>query len=143
MARILIVDDDASIRQILRITFEAEGHEMLLAEDGSRGVAFAQRRRPDAIILDLMMPIYDGTSALTALVGDERTRAIPVLVLTAMATQQARRDVATLGATAFMTKPFDPEALVFEVEALIASAVARGDGKAGSGVGTLPSWPTS
>ena len=69
MARILVVDDEAVIAQIIRLLLEPEGHEVMIADDGSRGFAAAQRQAIDLIILDLMMPVMDGFSVLAALRG--------------------------------------------------------------------------
>src|SRR6187551_1784647 len=60
MARILVVDDEPAIARIIRLLLEPEGHEVLVANDGSRGFAMAQRQDPDLIVLDLMMPVMDG-----------------------------------------------------------------------------------
>jgi CheY-like chemotaxis protein len=60
MARVLVIDDEPDVRWLLRLSLERIGHEVLLAEDGLRGVAMAQRQHPDAIVLDLMMPVMDG-----------------------------------------------------------------------------------
>ena len=67
MARVLVIDDEPDVRWLLRLSLERAGHEVLLAEDGLRGVAMAQRQRPDAIVLDLMMPVMDGYGVLEAL----------------------------------------------------------------------------
>jgi CheY-like chemotaxis protein len=85
MARVLVIDDEPDVRWLLRLSLERVGHEVLLAEDGLRGVAMAQRQRPDVIVLDLMMPVMDGYGVLEALAKDGRTSALPVLVLTAKA----------------------------------------------------------
>ena len=68
--RVLVIDDDADIGTVLRAMLEAEGYEVMLAEDGLRGLALAQRQQPDVIVLDLMMPVMDGYEALRRLQGD-------------------------------------------------------------------------
>jgi CheY-like chemotaxis protein len=90
MARVLVIDDEPDVRWLLRMSLERVGHEVILAEDGLRGVAMAQRQRPDVIVLDLMMPVMDGYGVLDALAKDGRTAALPVLVLTARATPRKR-----------------------------------------------------
>ncbi len=67
MARLLVIEDEPSISQLLRIVLENEGHEVLVADDGSRGLATATRRSPEVIILDVMMPFMDGFAVLEAL----------------------------------------------------------------------------
>ncbi|MEX0983874.1 MAG: response regulator [Actinomycetota bacterium] len=119
MARVLVIDDEPDVRWLLRLSLERVGHEVLLAEDGLRGVAMAQRQRPDAIVLDLMMPVMDGYGVLDALAKDPRTSHVPVMVLTAKAIPDESEKVAEAGARRFLTKPFDPDNLAAELEALL------------------------
>jgi CheY-like chemotaxis protein len=119
MARVLVIDDEPDVRWLLRLSLERIGHEVLLAEDGLRGVAMAQRQRPDAIVLDLMMPVMDGYGVLDALAKDGRTASLPVLVLTAKAIPSEEERVTQAGARRFLTKPFDPADLADELEKLL------------------------
>ncbi len=119
MARVLVIDDEPDVRWLLRLSLERVGHEVLLAEDGLRGVAMAQRQRPDAIVLDLMMPVMDGYGVLDALAKDPRTSHVPVMVLTAKAIPDESEKAAEAGARRFLTKPFDPDDLAAELEALL------------------------
>jgi two-component system, OmpR family, response regulator RpaA len=107
VARILVIDDEPMIRTVLRYELEPAGHDVLLAEDGLRGVAFARRQKPDVIILDLMMPILDGYSVLEMLRKEEATARIPVIVLTAVTLDRVRRKCLAEGATHVLTKPFN------------------------------------
>ena len=119
MARVLVIDDEPDVRWLLRLSLERVGHEVLLAEDGLRGVAMAQRQRPDVIVLDIMMPVMDGYGVLKALGKDTRTADLPVLVLTAKAIPEEEARVTGAGAKRFLTKPFDPEDLAGELERLL------------------------
>ena len=121
MARVLVIDDEPDVRWLLRLSLERVGHEVLLAEDGLRGVAMAQRQRPDAIVLDLMMPVMDGYGVLDALAKDGRTSSLPVLVLTAKAIPEEEERVTKAGARRFLTKPFDPNDLAGELDRLLAA----------------------
>jgi CheY-like chemotaxis protein len=112
MAKVLVIDDEAVLSHILRITLESHGHEVTTADDGSRGFASAQRQAPDAIVLDLMMPVMDGFAVLEALQNDERTAAVPVVVLSAIGTGYAEEYCYRLGAKAYMRKPFDSDHLL-------------------------------
>lgn len=125
MARVLVIEDDGDISQVLRMILETEGHEVLLAEDGSRGVATATRRRPDVVILDIMMPFMDGFAVLEALREDERTASTPVLMLTANQTEAVEERCYRLGAQAFVRKPFDPGILLGAVKDLVAAPPLR------------------
>lgn len=121
MARVLVIDDEPDVRWLLRVSLESVGHEVLLAEDGLRGVAMAQRQKPDAIVLDLMMPVMDGYGVLEALGRDHRTSHVPVLVLTAKALPEEEERCAEAGARRFLTKPFDPTDLAEELSSLLSS----------------------
>ena len=119
MARVLVIDDEPDVRWLLRLSLEREGHEVLLAEDGLRGVAMAQRQKPDVIVLDLMMPVMDGYGVLGSLADDPRTAKVPVLVLTAKAVPGEEDTILGLGARRFLTKPFDPDDLATELDLLL------------------------
>jgi two-component system response regulator RpaA len=116
MTRVLVIDDEPAIADVLRMLLEFRGHEVLTADDGSRGFATAQRQSPDVIVLDLMMPVMDGFAALEALRGDERTTEIPVVILSALGSTDVRQRCHDLGARAFLQKPYNPEDLLRAVE---------------------------
>jgi two-component system response regulator RpaA len=118
MSRILVIEDDGTTAHVLRVLMEIGGHEVLEANDGSRGVATAQRQSPDVIILDLMMPTMDGFTALAALGKEERTAHIPVLVLSALDTEDVQQRCYELGAKRYMRKPFDADVLIGTLEEL-------------------------
>ena len=120
MARMLVVEDESSVAHVIRLLLEARGHEVLVANDGSRGVATALRRSPDAIVLDLMMPFMDGFAVLETLREDERTAEIPVMVLTAVQSEDVEQRCYGLGAKTFFRKPFDGDHFVGAVEDLLA-----------------------
>ncbi|MGZ4132120.1 MAG: response regulator [Actinomycetota bacterium] len=121
MARVLVIDDEPSIRHILRFSLEAHGYEVIVAEDGQRGVAMARRQHPDVIVLDLMMPVMDGHMVLDALRSDERTEGVPTVVLTALVQEGTRDRCTEQGAAVVMTKPFDPGDVVRQVDAIVAA----------------------
>jgi DNA-binding response OmpR family regulator len=121
MARVLVIEDEPSISQLLRIVLENEGHEVLVADDGSRGLATATRRSPEVIILDVMMPFMDGFAVLEALREDERTVTIPVVMLSAIQKEAVEERCYRLGAQAFVRKPFDPDILLGTVQELVST----------------------
>ena len=105
-------------------TWGIPGHEVLEAQDGEHGIADAVAERPDAIVLDLMLPRIDGYEVLRTLREDERTSAdLPVLVLSAKAQSEDRRRCLEMGADEFLTKPFSPEALCEALQRLTAMDV--------------------
>jgi CheY-like chemotaxis protein len=116
MAKVLLIDDEPDIRSIARLLLEAYGHEVILGEDGARGVGMAQHQKPDVIVLDLMMPILDGYAALDMLRGDPRTAHVPVVILTAMAQQAVREKCLEQGACLVLNKPFDPDTLASAID---------------------------
>jgi len=122
MARILVVDDEPTIARIIRLLLEPEGHEVLAANDGSRGFAMAQRQIPDLIVLDLMMPVMDGTWLLEMLRGNERTASVPVMVLSARSDDETQRRCEALGIQTYLQKPFQAEEFVGAVDTLVRSS---------------------
>ena len=119
--RILVVDDEAVIRQLLRQHLEAEGYQVLEAEDGRRGVQQVKTLKPDLIILDLMMPELNGFDAAAVLKNDPETMGIPLVILSILADQERAQ---RLGDRC-LTKPINAELLLHEVEALIAQGTSH------------------
>ena len=106
---ILVIDDDSNARDLMTRTLVKEGYRVALAEDGDQGVELAISLRPDAITLDVLMPRVDGWTVLSTLKADERTEAIPVLMMT----MGDEKNLAySLGASDFLTKPITRERLV-------------------------------
>lgn len=111
MGRVLVIDDEPDVLLLCRVNLRFAGHDVLEAQDGEHGIADAVAERPDAIVLDLMLPNLDGYEVLRVLRDDERTRDLPVLILTAKVQLEDHRRCLQLGADAFLTKPFSPEVL--------------------------------
>ncbi|HEX6844984.1 MAG TPA: response regulator [Actinomycetota bacterium] len=111
MARVLVIDDEETIRIVIRRLLEPYGHDVILGEDGLRGFGMAQHQRPDVIVLDLMMPLVDGFETLGFLREDPRTADRPVIVLSAMTGEQVRQRCLDAGAVEVLAKPFEPEVL--------------------------------
>jgi len=126
MTKVLIIDDEAPIRLLCRVNLEAEGMEVVEAPDGPSGLDVVDRERPDAILLDVMMPGLDGWSVAEQLLEKEHTREIPIVFLTARADLRDRARGMDLGGLDYITKPFNPVDLASLVEEVV-SAVARGE----------------
>jgi DNA-binding response OmpR family regulator len=122
----LVIDDEAPIRLLCRVNLEAEGIEVLEAPEGQSGIELAKRERPDAILLDVMMPGLDGWAVAERLLSDEDTRAIPIIFLTARADLRDRVRGLDAGGLDYVTKPFNPVDLAVLVRGVV-DAVARGD----------------
>jgi DNA-binding response OmpR family regulator len=112
MARVLVIDDEQAIGHVIRLLLESQGHEVIVADDGSRGFALAQRQSPDLVILDVMMPIMDGFGVLEALRDDPRTMGIPVVMLSALTGEDVEARCLAMGAAAYVRKPFQAGSLL-------------------------------
>ena len=123
---ILLVDDENDIREVAGLTLEAVGGwQVSSAGSGSEGFAKAVAERPDAILLDVMMPDIDGPTTFGWLQADPVTRDIPVILLTAKAQGADLRRFDELGVAGVLTKPFDPMALPEQVAEVLSGAAQR------------------
>ena len=120
---ILVVDDDAVTCALLRDLCAALGHEVVEASDGEEALALVAARKPDLVLLDLMMPLRDGFGVLEALRGAEATRTLPVILLTAMGDLDGKIRGMELGADDYVTKPFK----LVELQARIHAALTVRD----------------
>jgi DNA-binding response OmpR family regulator len=127
--RVLVVDDEAPIRLLCRVNLEAEGMEVTEAVDGPGGLESARTAPPDVILLDVMMPGLDGWQVAEALLADERTRAVPIVFLTARAEMRDRARGLEAGGIDYVTKPFNPIELAPLVRDVL-ERVARGEREA-------------
>jgi CheY-like chemotaxis protein len=117
---ILLVDDEDDIREVAALSLEAVGGwRVSSASGGGSGVAIARAERPDAILLDVMMPGLDGPATVACLREDPLTRDIPVILLTAKAQTADRKRFAELGVAGTLTKPFDPMTLTDQITAIL------------------------
>jgi CheY-like chemotaxis protein len=123
--RILVVDDDPILRQMVRDFLEVADLAVWEAVDGPDAVVQAAAVRPDVILLDIMMPGMDGYTVCRTLKDEPTTRAIPVIVLTASADPGLNRQAYAAGATACLTKPFRREALLAVVQTALQGAARR------------------
>src|SRR5664279_1047227 len=115
MHRILIIEDDSSTRKLMAQVFRFEGFETLEAANGKLGVTSAINSVPDLIVCDIMMPELDGFGVLQALRDDPRTTMMPFIFLTALVASHDCRHGMEEGADDYITKPYNPAALVDSV----------------------------
>lgn len=108
MARILVVEDDHVIRELLVVNLKMEGHEAVTAADGNEALAVVARTHPDVVLLDMMLPGLDGWEVTSRLKGDSETKSIPIVALSARAMQADIDRGRELGVDHYVTKPFDP-----------------------------------
>ena len=118
MRRIVIIDDEEDIREVAALSLEAiAGWEILTASSGAEGIAIAAAAlsKPDAILMDVMMPEVDGTTTFGLMQQNPAVAGIPVLLLTAKVQGIDQRRFANLGVTAVLFKPFDPLTLAQQI----------------------------
>ena len=117
-ARILIVEDDRALADVLSYNLKQAGYEVLVAHDGQNGLTQAQLKIPDLILLDVMLPVLDGLDVCRRLRADPATRDILVLMLTAKAEETDELVGFTLGADDYVSKPFSVKVLLERIKAL-------------------------
>ena len=117
--RILVVEDEYALQEILTYNLQAEGYEVLSATDGQQGLIKAQTSLPDLLILDLMLPFVDGLSVCRQLRSSPRTKHIRILMLTAKSEELDELVGFNMGADDYVTKPFKVKPLLSRVKALL------------------------
>jgi len=116
---ILVIDDEKDLLELVRYNLEKDQFDVITVSDGESGLDIASRHRPDLIVLDLMMPETDGLEVCRRLRSDERTARIPLIMLTARATEADRVVGLEMGADDYITKPFSPREVVARVKAVL------------------------
>jgi two-component system, OmpR family, response regulator RpaA len=117
--RILVIDDDPAIAELVAINLEMAGYDVTQVTDGIKGQALAVQMVPDLIMLDLMLPKVDGFTICQRLRRDERTANVPVIMLTALGQTQDKVEGFNAGADDYLTKPFELEEMLARVRALL------------------------
>lgn len=118
-AKILLVDDEASIRELIRFNLERAGYRVQEATDGNEAISAIRQTRPDLVVLDLMLPGLDGLDVCRLVKGNRETAAIPIIMLTAKTEEVDKVIGLELGADDYMTKPFSPRELVARIKAVL------------------------
>ncbi len=124
VARILIIDDDAGVRGVLKALLERAGHEVLVGQNGEEGLAVARAQRPALVMLDVEMPGMNGFDVCSLLKTDAVLRAVPVVIMTGRALDGVSARARTAGAVDWMAKPFERQVLLKK----ISHYLAGGDG---------------
>lgn len=118
-SRVLIIEDDHSLAEVLAYNLKQAGYEVLLARNGSEGLQQAESKLPDLVILDLMLPLVDGLEVCRRLRSQAATRDVLILMLTARAEESDQVIGLSLGADDYVTKPFSVKVLLERVKALV------------------------
>jgi CheY-like chemotaxis protein len=119
MARVLVIDDDAGLLQMVKLMLEREGHTAILAEGGEEGLQAAQTQAPDVAIIDLMMPGISGYDVTRQLRSNASTARIPVMILTARSQPMDKQMAINAGATTFMSKPVSSRELTARIAEIL------------------------
>lgn len=118
--RVLIAEDDDSLRRLLEIRLAADGFDLRTARDGQMALDVMDAWTPDVVICDVMMPHLSGLSVVREMRGRDATRAVPIVLLTARCFDEDIQDVMNLGGVTYMAKPFDFVRLVELLTSLLA-----------------------
>jgi two-component system phosphate regulon response regulator PhoB len=118
--KILVVDDEPDALEVLAFYLERGGFTVVLAKDGLQAIAAARKEQPALVVLDMMLPEMDGLEVCKILRCEARLATIPILLLTARATESDRLLGLEFGATDYMTKPFSPRELIARINRLLA-----------------------
>lgn len=117
MGRVLVVEDDDGIRELIRMILADAGHEALIALDGEQAIHLARTQIPQLILMDLNLPEVNGADACRAIKSDPATEHIPIIAMSAA--QNIRAQLGQLTIDGFVAKPFDVEDLMTTIEALV------------------------
>ena len=120
MARILVVDDEQDVRELVQFKLARMGHDVIVESDGEAGLAAARLERPDLIVVDWMMPRLTGIELCVALRLERAFDQTPIILLTARAQESDVERGFAAGATDYVMKPFSPRELAARVTALLA-----------------------
>jgi two-component system alkaline phosphatase synthesis response regulator PhoP/two-component system response regulator VicR len=118
--RILVVEDDGAVARLIQVNLERAGYEVELAGNGRGALTAVAQRRPDAVVLDVVMPVLDGFEVLRRLKADPDTSDIPVMLLTGKSDEDSIFQAWSEGVECYLTKPFDPDDLVLFMERMLA-----------------------
>ena len=129
MARVLVVDDNADVRSALRDLLTGAGHEVIDAVNGIEAVDRALADEPDVVLLDLLMPRFDGMEVLRRLRASRITSQLPVIIITALAGHSEMESALAQGVCGFITKPWQPGDVEGQVTWALHAAARRKAGK--------------
>ncbi|HWV35536.1 MAG TPA: response regulator [Thermomicrobiales bacterium] len=124
-SRILIVEDQADVAQLIEVVLVGEGHTVAVARDGAQGLMMARDWKPDLILMDIMLPGVDGGTLISRLRREAETRDLPIIAMSASRTLRDR--TAELEADALLSKPFDVDALLVQVQFLLSRGRSEAD----------------
>ena len=119
MSKILVIDDDTAINELIKVNLELEGHQVIQAFDGIKGFALCKQELPSLVVLDVMMPKVDGFTVAQRIRKNDETKDIPILMLTALSQLNDKVNGFNIGVDDYLVKPFEMEELKVRVRALL------------------------
>lgn len=119
MSKILVVDDDKAINELIKVNLKLAGYDVVQANDGIQGFALAKQELPNLVILDVMMPNVDGYTVAQRIRQNDSTKNIPILMLTALSDIEDKGRGFAIGIDDYLVKPFDMEELKMRVKAIL------------------------
>lgn len=119
MNKILVIEDDQSINELIKINLELAGYKVIQALDGIKGFALAKQELPNAVVLDIMMPEVDGYTVAQRIRQNPETKNIPILMLTALSQLSDKVKGFDIGVDDYLTKPFEMEELRVRLRAIL------------------------
>lgn len=119
MSKILVIDDDLAINELIKVNLELEGHKVIQAFDGTTGFALCKQELPSLVVLDVMMPEVDGFTVAQRIRKNPETSEIPILMLTALSQLDDKVNGFNIGVDDYLVKPFEMEELKVRVRALL------------------------
>ena len=122
MTKILVIDDDVAINELIKINLELQGYQVIQAHNGTEGFALAKQEMPDIVILDVMMPEVDGYTVAQRIRQCEEISDTPIIMLTALSELKNKVNGFNIGVDDYLTKPFELEELIVRVRALLKRA---------------------
>ena len=122
MTKILVIDDDVAINELIKINLELQGYQVIQAYNGTEGFALAKQEMPDIVILDVMMPEVDGYTVAQRIRQCEEISDTPIIMLTALSELKNKVNGFNIGVDDYLTKPFELEELIVRVRALLKRA---------------------
>ena len=134
MKRVLIIEDDRDIVELVRYNLTQEGFQVTAANDGASGLALVKKTPPDLLLLDLMLPKLSGLEICKAIRREQTLNRLPILMLTARGEESDRIIGLELGADDYVTKPFSPRELAARIKALLRRTETAGSGDAGKAI---------
>jgi len=117
--KVLIVDDEGDLANLLKINLEVEGFECSIAKDGKEGIEKAAALHPDVILLDVRMPVIDGYGALAEIKKNQETAGIPVIMCTTIKGEENIKKAYDLGASEYVIKPFETSEVIGKIRAVL------------------------